>query len=180
MNKNTWISAIVAFVLGFVVAWGIFGKNVSLAPVSETGDGSDATSTEEAVEPLGEKGGTPPSSASQTGEGSIVVSDQAAGDAVSLASVTLEASGWVAVREDRDGEPWNILGAKWFSSGTTLNEQVNLLRATTPGGVYYVEFRSDDGDRDFDIKKDLPFLDSEGKILRVSFETLPETSEAEL
>ncbi|MAF79755.1 hypothetical protein CL629_01610 [bacterium] len=182
MNKNTWIAAIIAFILGFVISWGIFGRND--VPALQDGDDADISDIGEVLEDgtpldssdsLGLDEVIPPSSSTQTGEGSIIVSNQLAGDMVSIAEATLGAGGWIAIREDLDGEPWNILGAGWFPEGVSNSVIVELLRATDPGSVYYAELRSDDGDREFDNKKDLLLEDLDGKILRVSFETLPDS-----
>jgi hypothetical protein len=134
MNKNTWIAAIVAFILGFVISWGIFGRNDVPAP--QNGDGTDTIDTEEvldgdtSLEPSDSLDGDeaiPPSSSTQTGEGSIIVSDQVSGAMVSIAEITLGAGGWIAIREDLDGEPWNILGAGWFPEGISNSVSVDLL-----------------------------------------------------
>jgi len=103
----------------------------------------------------------------------IVVKDQPAGFKVIVDSVSLENVGWVAIHEDRDGELGNILGAYRFENGTHSGE-VELLRNTVEGGTYYAVIYNDDGDREFDHKKDVPLVDglgneiiSEFKVIRI-------------
>lgn len=94
----------------------------------------------------------------------IIVNDQPAGNKVTVELVTTNEGGWVAIHEDRNGKPGNILGAQFFSSGAQSGA-VDLLRATEGGKIYYAVLRSDDGDRQFDYTKDVPL---DGKTL-VSF-----------
>lgn len=87
-------------------------------------------------------------------QGKIAVGDQAGGKTVTITSVSLPSSGWVAVHEDATGRPGKILGAQRFSKGTHAKGVVELLRATENGKTYYAMLHDDDGDRTFDPKKD--------------------------
>ncbi|MBP9771628.1 MAG: hypothetical protein KBD16_01755 [Candidatus Pacebacteria bacterium] len=85
----------------------------------------------------------------------IDVVDQKAGNEVYVAGAVLAHSGWVAVREEKDGEGGNILGAAWFDEGTHEGI-VPLLRETMPGERYHAFLFFDDGDKIFDMTKDIP------------------------
>lgn len=82
-----------------------------------------------------------------TGDGSISVADQAAGDRIALTSAEFPtAEGWVAVR-DYEGEViGGILGAARYSESQGLiPEEVELLRSTEAGKTYAVVFFTEDG-----------------------------------
>jgi len=101
----------------------------------------------------------------------IMVKDQPAGFRVIVDSVTLVDGGWVAIREDNEGEPGNILGAQKFEDGTNTGE-VELLRNTVEGGTYYAVLIADDGDGEFDHKKDSPIIDNLGDPVLSQFKVI--------
>lgn len=123
----------------------------------------------------GKKEGAPVGSASQAGgamlvgENAIAVSDQAPGSKVSVSLVTLAKDGWVVVHADRDGKPGNILGAQRFNVGANQNGEVDLLKPTEEGKVYYAMLHADDGDKMFDHTKDLPVTDPQGNVIMMRF-----------
>ncbi|MEK7478993.1 MAG: hypothetical protein AAB634_00430 [Patescibacteria group bacterium] len=176
MDKKIWISSIIAFILGFFVAWLIFRSPVPATAPESLAEGDEAaTSSEDGV--IGDKKvpaekSSPAVSRGVSGEGTLTIRDQEFGDSVSLSSVTLGAAGWVAIHEDKGGGLGNILGAAWFPEGTNEDVKVELLRATAPGTLYHAVLHSDDGDREFAHTKDAPFEDAEGKILETAFRTL--------
>jgi len=167
MDKKIWIASIIAFALGFFAAWLVFRADIPLqspedvTPIAENGKADKASSTKSDSKV----------STGMSGEGIISVSDQEFGDVVSISSVSLDSAGWIAIHEDRDGGPGNILGAGWFPQGTSEDAEIELLRGTVPGATYYAVLRSDDGDREFDHLKDAPFEDEEGKALQTAFQT---------
>ena len=79
--------------------------------------------------------------------------------------------GWAVVYEDSKGAPGWILGARRFGPGMYENEAVELLRGTTPGNVYYVIIHGDNGDKQFDLKADLPLTDESGVNIMQRFMT---------
>lgn len=84
----------------------------------------------------------------------IIVTDQPAGNSIFLNQVTLSASGWVAVHEIAyDGSLGPILGAARFDTGTWEGNVV-LLRSTVPKMQYRAVVYHDDGDKEFDFKRD--------------------------
>jgi hypothetical protein len=98
----------------------------------------------------------------------VTVQDQAAGPSVSVASVTLNQMGWVAIR-DADGR---VLGAARFDAGTYANVSVPLLRATVAKSSYQVLLYIDDGDRQFDLHKDILITGADGGVAGTTFKTL--------
>jgi len=99
----------------------------------------------------------------------IKVSDQAAGGMVKIDSVSLTFNGWVGVHEtDASGNPAWMLGAQRFDTGSYTGGQVELLRATTASSKYIVMLHNDDGDKMFDLHKDLPFM-QDGQMVMASF-----------
>lgn len=95
------------------------------------------------------------------------VSDQPAGDEVFVTGLVLEEDHWVAVYDERGGEPGSILGASRVRAGE-ISTTVTLLRATVQGGRYYVAILGDNGDDRFDRQTDLPPLSPEHFVI-VSF-----------
>ena len=90
------------------------------------------------------------------GEGELTVSDQKAGNTVLInVSKYPTKSGWVAVREIKDGTVGNILGTARYNmdEGLTVNS-VELLRDTTVGGSYQVLFYTNEGELKFTLGED--------------------------
>lgn len=146
MNKDSmyWIIGIAVAIVVVILGWWLFTKK----PVAGQGNTPTATTTTNG----GQKGGTTTQSGAVTtpaaGEALSVV-DQAAGDSVTIASMTLTKPSWIAVQDKRG---W-ILGAGWFPAGATSGS-VPLLRATLAGETYTALVYVDDGDKTFDFKKD--------------------------
>lgn len=116
----------------------------------------------------------PSQTGSITGGGMImVVSPQAPGKNVVVAKVSMTISGWVAIHEETSGKPARILGARRFDKGVYSDVNVELLRATESGKIYYAMLHADDGDRAFDVKKDMPIKDSSGSLVMVKFTVTP-------
>ena len=92
--------------------------------------------------------------------GALAVSNQAAGDTVTVDSVTVPPPGvWVAVVEVMpDGSLGNVLGAA-LARGPRSNVSVQLLRATLPGHNYAVELYRDDGNGTFVLGQDSVYID---------------------
>ena len=62
-------------------------------------------------------------------------------------------------------------GARRLDAGVHENVYVKLLRNTDGDKLYYIILYSDDGDGEFDIKKDSPFLTAKDAAY-VTFETV--------
>lgn len=166
------ITFVIAFWIGFAAGWLITGRKTG-SPVLETG--SEA-SNEEVIAAEEEETSVLSSSTPTNGIGnSIEVIDQLASINAAIASVTLTNEGWVVIHEDREGKPGNVLGAAWLPGGSHQNVTVDLLRAMEAGRRYYAILHHEvdgEGNHRFDLGKDLPLQNAEGKIITVSFETI--------
>jgi len=149
------VVALLSLLVGFGIGFLVFGD--------KEGASNDATfeevdSTTEDILDLGSASETP---APVVVDGvSLVVSDQNFGDTVFVDSVSLDRASWIVVYEDNNGVAGNILGAHLYDEGVLTQVSVTLLRATEPASLYYVKIHADDGDREFDFKKDIPVVDS--------------------
>ena len=121
--------------------------------------------------PSARDGQAPGASPAAAGTPAVAVSDQAPGNTVSVASVTLDQSGWVVIHEERDGAPGAILGAQRFDAGENQSGTVELLRPTQEGKVYFAMLHADEGERSFDYTKDLPLKDPQGNLILMRFVT---------
>lgn len=155
-------AAVIVFILGGAIGFWI-GKGSGIVKTPTLGDESsnDVAAVGSGVET--------PQGPILTGGNAILVNDQAAGAAVSIAMVTLASDGWVAIHEDRGGKPGAILGAQRFNAGTKQSGTVELLRPTVAGGVFYAMLHADDGDKMFDVKKDMPLTDPQGSAIMMRF-----------
>jgi hypothetical protein len=156
MNKKLILASAGAFVVGFFIAWLVFGGS---------GTANDAAGkNEDTASPLTENTFVPFS-----GTASITAVNQKPGRTASVSSAETDKESWIAIHEDREGKPGNILGAKKIGVGATQNIEVSLLREMKDGGTYYAMLHAEDGDGSFDYKKDTPLLDSEGNPIMISF-----------
>ena len=160
ISTNNWI------VIGVVAAVVILGGWwVMTSQSSSTSNGGEEM-TEDKTPGTGSVPIDASSGPSTTSDSeSVSVSNQAAGTSIMLSSVTFSETGWVAVRDDRG---WT-LGAKRFDAGTQSNIAVTLLRATEAGQRYQVLLYIDDGDRLFDVKKEILVTRSDGSVAGAMF-----------
>src|SRR3990167_6515166 len=77
-----------------------------------------------------------------------------------------------------NGVPGNILGAQLFDS-VSNSGIVELLRGTEEGKIYYAIIRQDDGDRAFDLTKDILMTDTDGIFVSTEFKVTETVSEEE-
>ncbi len=157
MEKNNIFSTkvIIAFIVGVAIGFG--GTWFSLrAPAGDTDADDEAPNTSSGIV--------------LADQNVIHVRDQQAGEKVSVELVTLENTGWVVIHEDEGGALGNALGAQLFDSGSNTGA-VDLLRNTEGGKAYHAVLRQDDGDRAFDLSKDLILSDAEGNPVQTDFKT---------
>ena len=164
-NQKNIIIATVSFIIGFCLAWLITANRVAQVASNELLPGASSTDTSTGTSNL-------PVDVTTSTANSISVSNQKAGAEVTIDQVVLQNTGWVVIHEDSNGMPGKILGAQLFDPGTGSGT-VELLRGTLPGGTYYAMLHSDNGDRAFDPKKDLPLTDQGGAPIMQTFQTLP-------
>jgi hypothetical protein len=99
----------------------------------------------------------------------VKISDQKAGSAVIVSEVALPATGWIAIRDYKDGKMGNTLGAKLLNKGTVSNVAVDLLRAMISGNSYVAVPLKDNGDGLYKGVDDVPFNDAGGKPIMTVF-----------
>lgn len=116
-----------------------------------------------------ETSGTP--YVNEPNKATLVVTIQTAGDRVSIERVSLDAAGWVVVHEVEEGHILNALGATRLDIGDHQNISVELLRGTMPNKEYAVVLYMDNGNKEFELRGDLPMIDKIGNPIMQSFRT---------
>lgn len=159
------IVGVIALIVGFLLGWIANGGDSE--PKATTGEADKTVEVEET-------GTTTPSETETTTEevsgGDVTVESQAAGKVVTIAEVAADGDTWIAVRDDVNGKPGNILGAKRVSTGTHTAVSIPLLRATESGKSYIIVLFTDNGDKKFDHKTDRPVLSQDSsELLAVKF-----------
>jgi hypothetical protein len=98
-----------------------------------------------------------------TGDGSLSVTNQVAGDTVVLGEVEYPANeGWIVVRDYADGTAGKILGAARYNlTDGLMPTSVSLLRKTVKGNTYQVQFYTESGDKAFSTKDDAAVVGGE-------------------
>ncbi|MEK7505362.1 MAG: hypothetical protein AAB597_00490 [Patescibacteria group bacterium] len=186
-NQKVAIGVVVGLVLGLGVGWfgyqymGSSKNSIKSANSIETDygseDGDNSLASAVAVSGVGsmtdsEQPISPPAPiAGSAISSAVVVNDQQAGMVVEATMVTFTTPGWLVVHEDNAGALGNALGAARFDKGVFLGE-VPLLRATVVGKTYHAVLYVDDGDKQFDLKKDVMMKDVDSKMVEDTFRAL--------
>lgn len=145
-----YLTVVLCFAAGLGLAWLLFSS--SGAPVNE------AENSEVSVSEL---------------NSAVQAEDQVFGPQAVIKAVKFEnRAGWVAVHEDREGKPGNILGAAWLPVGENKEVKVELLRPMEAGKTYYAMLHDDDGDKQFNYKNDLSLPSSTGEPIMAAFRAL--------
>lgn len=162
MNKNTKITIAISasVIIIFFLSLSIFGKQKNVVPndtnLNATSTFDVASSSTKETYILNVKKSSKIDANVTSG---LSVKDQLADDYVSFYDVNFEDDTWVAVYEDKNGEPSNLIGTGLFFGGTA--EGVSpLVRPTIAGSKYYVTLIKDNGDRVFNLLEDRPSLDA--------------------
>ncbi len=172
-NQTVAVLAVVVFV---IFAWDL-GRRQALNSLTTAGDSSErSAAVENDVYPYENSERTSVEDANQAGQTfildaggeSVNVADQPAGMEVKISSLSLSEMGWVGVR-DSEGR---VLGAGRFDAGSFKNVSVPLLRATAIGESYQVLLYADDGDRQFDLHKDVLVTGPYGGVAGTNFKAL--------
>jgi hypothetical protein len=100
----------------------------------------------------------------------LTAEDQLAGNTVRVDSLDIKDTNWIAVYDEREGQPGYIMGALRVHAGDTT-AKIELLRPTVQGQKYFVGILGDDGSDTFNRQTDLPPL-SPDKVIIVSFMAL--------
>ena len=184
-SGKTFTTALIAFIVGFVLAFLIFGtgdkddrKEMSedgdkMEEVMDDANGDSMMEEDDKMEePTVPAEGTGGSEAvlPKTNRADISADNQAFGDSVNVVA-TSDRTAWVTVYEDVNGVAGSILGAKRVDEGR-WQVTVKLLRATEADKLYYVKLLADDGDGKFDFSNDLPIVNElTGKEVMSQFRT---------
>lgn len=168
-TSNRVIAIVVAVAL-IIGAWYLGRMSAAGASMTTSSTGMTSTSSSSGKSGSSMTSGsaatdsTAPSVISE-GNDSVSVSNQAAGMQVSVASVALSQSEWVAIR-DSNGL---VLGAALFPAGMHTDVVVPLLRATEVGQTYQALLYVDDGSKQFDLHKDSIVMNSSGSVVGATF-----------
>lgn len=167
------VIAVIVLLLIFIGGWWLIARNaVSSKVVADKGamtddSGKKSDVTTDTSSAKGDSMKEESKSMTATTE-MVSVLDQPAGNSVTVSSATLAQDGWLAVR-DSEGR---VLGAARLDAGTASDVMVELLRATEAGQHYQVLVYVDDGDKEFDLKKDTLVMKADGSVAGASFSTL--------
>lgn len=174
ITNNAIVIGIIGLIVGLVLGW-MIGRGNASAPVAMSGDKmesenmmmSDKNGSDEMVKNTANVLFSN-SMMSEESDSAIMVADQGAGSVATVGSVETDASAWVAVREDMNGMPGNVLGAARVDAGESRNIVIRLLRPTEAGKTYQINLFKDNGDRVFDYKVDA-LMTSGGELISQSF-----------
>ncbi len=165
---------IIAFIIGLIVGFGSYYVWDTAPFQSDKAD--EAVQEEVEVQKDQENdlvGDNLENPSTNIGDGNtITMNDQPAGMRVVLTSASFGTSVWVAVREDIGGEAGSILGAGRFDAGDYTNAEIELLRNTLEESEYLVVMYEDDGDREFDHKKDILITQLNGAPVTYGFSAI--------
>jgi len=170
-SPSNRIVAGIILALVFIGGWWLIARNASFSSdLSDTkaGDNVGATSSDR-VQPgsvLGPLSDETPTITASTE--SIDVQDQGAGMSIQVKKASLVQIGWIAVR-DGNGR---TLGAGRFEPGVHADVEVPLLRTTEAGQSYQALIYVDDGDKEFDLHKDILVTKDDGSVAGDIFSAL--------
>lgn len=99
---------------------------------------------------------------------SIIVRNQIRGNSVVVEMARLEEDGWVVIHEGTASQIGNALGAARFDAGEHSGI-VELLRPTEVGKTYRAVLYRDNGDKEFGLDSDFPFLQDGNQPLLTTF-----------
>ena len=106
-----------------------------------------------------------------TDSGTLTVVTQTPGLEARVQRMSASRAGWVVVHEVEGGHVVNALGARRIDAGVHEDVAIELLRATEPGREYAVILYADNGNREFEVRGDLPMIDTKGNPLMQTFRT---------
>ncbi len=158
-HKKSIFILVIGIVAGLLIGYVIFNRT-ALAPI-----GNPLTTQKN---PLARTNGQ----AGDTSSQQIFIDRQIPGDVVLIQEITLNEAGWIAIHDDNNGQPGNILGAYYLPAGTHANQLVPLLRGVEDEISYIAVIHDDNGDRVFDYKLDTPRLDPSGNQETAGFDVV--------
>lgn len=160
-GQKTVVAFITGLLIGGLLVW-VFSSSPTQAPTADeqkNDDKAEVTTTEGAKTESKEEVTATTEVAKKievAAEGVLKVNDQKAGNTVVVDSIAYPTTaGWVVVRDLKNDTVGNVLGAARYNTTDGLEaKNVPLMRDTVAGQSYAVFFFSEDGDNNFDMKKD--------------------------
>lgn len=152
-------------------AWFSFQETAGAPNTEEIAQSVSGTKTVPASEEGSEAPATNESEQSFTdGAQALAIQDQPAGGSVMVASASLTQNGWIVVHEEiLDGVIGNALGATRKDAGAYTNVTVELLRPTEAGRRYWATIYTDNGDKIFSLRDDMPVVGTSQELLLAEF-----------
>ncbi|MEX0652305.1 MAG: hypothetical protein WD509_03195 [Candidatus Paceibacterota bacterium] len=98
----------------------------------------------------------------------IIVQNQKPGMTVVIDKAVLEEDGWIVIHEGTVSHIGNALGASRFDKGEHSGV-VELLRSTERGVIYRAVLYRDNGDKEFSLDSDFPFLQNGNQPVLTTF-----------
>lgn len=150
---------LILFFVGIMTSRDIRHMGAQRESIPEKAEAPHETNNEDAVPKTG------------TDVATISMKTQTAAMSVLVDRVALNTSGWIVVHEVEGGHVLNALGAKRLDAGEHAGVLIELLRATEPGRAYAIILYSDNGNKEFEVRGDLPMIDKSGDPLMETFRT---------
>jgi len=92
----------------------------------------------------------------------ITVENQPLGNNLLIKSVTLKSAGFVAIQEEANGKPFNLIGSAFLEPGIYDDSSFIVIRKTKTGEKLFVSVYVDDGDGQFNPSSDTLARDDNG------------------
>jgi hypothetical protein len=146
-----WVVTIVVIVALVIIGIVVFGGGKNAEPVTETNN--DQKVEQENIT-----------------SDKVVVVDQFPGNVVYVSSVSLSKPGFVVIKKDAQGVPGEVIGTQYFEAGINPGK-VTLSQPTVNGKTYYAVLYSDNGDKKFDMTKDMEVKDARQNTVMRPFRT---------
>lgn len=162
-DSMRWLLGAVAVLVVLVAGWWFTSKGAVKSPVVSDNESEEVTMNEGEGISLGAGGASTDRETTASSGETVSAEDQAAG-ASAMISASLKKISWLAVM-DKD---LRILGAGRFVEGDVTGK-VELLRATKAGETYFAVIFVDDGDKAFDLHKDMLVTTADGSVLGSEF-----------
>lgn len=144
-----WVVTVIVIIVLIIIGYNIFsGGNLTTSTTDDTDTSAAMTNSKDTNR--------------------VVISDQFPGNIVYISSVQLAQPGFIVIHKDNAGTPGDVIGYQYFDKGINPGK-ITLTSPTVEGGIYYAMLHSDNGDKKFDITKDLPLKDASGNVIMKLF-----------
>ena len=170
-NNNivrNWLTGIGIALLVIVGITFVLHRKETLAPLMAGDEATTPSSTSTTNTPSSTTGfpsNTAPTTQTTASIGETVyAADQPAGKSVAIDLMSLTRKSWIAIKDTKG----YILGAGLFPASATSGS-VPLLRATTAGERYEVLIYVDNGDKVFELHKDMLVVSADGSSVGSAF-----------